>query len=93
MSFFTVTFPVMPDLHGFAGAAQSGTRTFPALPFAPRWMCAALAGPLSLLNVSFQASVEFFACSVAVAVKTPPAPAFAPVGFVDLLAGRHRRLV
>ena len=44
-------------------------------------MCAALAGPLSLLNVSFQASVEFLACSVAVAVKTPPAPAFAPVGF------------
>ena len=43
-------------------------------------MSAADAGPLSLLNVELHASVEFFACSVAVAVKTPPAPAFAPVG-------------
>jgi hypothetical protein len=44
-----VAVPLMPDVHG----PQIATATLPALPMPPRWMCAAVAGPVSFANVSF----------------------------------------
>jgi len=51
--------------------------TSPLLPRAPTWMCAAVTGPESCLNVSFQ---ESWLPSI-VAVKRPEAPSFVPFGF------------
>src|SRR5947199_4032340 len=48
-----VAVPVVPLLHG----AQSGTTTFPDLPLAAMWMCAAEAGPVNFAKVSFHFSV------------------------------------
>src|SRR5207248_5175905 len=50
-----VAVPVTPLLHV---DAQSTTTTLPALPIAPMWMCAAVAGPLSFAKVSFHVSFE-----------------------------------
>src|SRR5205823_9557958 len=45
---FTVARPRAPLLHG----AHNGTITGPGFPRAPLWMCAAIARPLSFLNVN-----------------------------------------
>src|SRR5581483_6408208 len=47
-------------LHG----PQIGTTTGPDAPFAPMWMCAAVAGPVSPLNVSVQLSVLPFSVAL-----------------------------
>ena len=46
-----VALPLCPLRHG----PQSARITPPATPVRPRWTCAATAGPLSLLKVSFHA--------------------------------------
>ena len=63
----TFAFPWAPDLHG----VQSGTMTFPAFPFLPMWMCAAVALPVSPLKVSFHVSVFDLPFSTTVPVKLP----------------------
>src|SRR4051794_20465846 len=45
---------LLPD--AFPHGPQSATTTSPLLPIAPRWMCAAVAGPVSFPHVSFQVS-------------------------------------
>src|SRR5689334_24508331 len=62
--------PLAGDLQG----PQRATITGPALPFAPAWTCAAVAGPVRWSKVSFQ--VIFV--PVTVAVKLPLALIEAP---------------
>jgi hypothetical protein len=49
--FVIVILPLCPLRHG----PQSARITLPATPGRPRWTCAATAGPLSFLKVSFHA--------------------------------------
>src|SRR4051812_34106152 len=60
----------MPDLQ--VAPAHSGTSTLPALPALPRWMCAALAAPVSLLQVSFHVSLLPFRLAVNMPVPLEP---------------------
>ena len=55
--------------------------TGPAFPRAPLWMCAAIARPLSLLNVSRQVTTPFVPVRVTVALNVPFALPSLPFGF------------
>src|SRR5437773_11205706 len=74
---FTVAFPLAPLLQG----AQSGTITGPATPRRPLWMCAAIAFPVSRLNVSRHDMTADDPDFVTVAVKVPRARRTLPLGF------------
>src|SRR5207247_6597581 len=68
--------PLAPLVHG----AQRGTTTGPGVPGAPMWMCAAVAGPVRLLNESCQFSTVPESDFVSVAVKLPVAEPTSPFG-------------
>ena len=72
----SVEVPCTPDLH--LAPAHSATATLPALPALPRWMWAAIAGPVSFANVSFQTSL----LPVSVPVNEPD-----PFAFLTTWAG------
>src|SRR5580658_9237791 len=63
-----VTVPLTGLLHG----VQSGTSTLPDWPIAPRWMCAAVAGPVRPVKLSVNLSL----LPVRVPVKLPLAFVF-----------------
>src|SRR5438094_9279109 len=80
----TVAFPLWPLLHG----AQSGTITGPATPRRPLWMCAAIAFPVSLLNVSRHDTNADDPDFVTVAVKVPRARRTFPIGLGPVFIAR-----
>ena len=68
--------PPRPDRQG----PHSGTTTLPAFPGAPRWTCAAIAGPVRRANFSFQVRVALVVlATLSVPVKVP-VPLVAPFG-------------
>src|SRR5215831_11258491 len=71
-----VAVPVTPLEHG----VHNGTRTGPATPTAPTWMCAAIALPVSPLNVKRHDNCPVLPDFVSVAVNVPRALPTSPFG-------------
>src|SRR5215213_7677058 len=72
----TVARPRAPLRHG----PHSDTAILPAVPRRPRWMCAAIARPVSRENVSVHVNVAAAPSFLAVAVNVPRARRTAPFG-------------